>query len=179
LAWGWIEAASDLRDQTRFELRGGADNTRFVVVFDRGSRPPMATRLQVGVRRAVPVAARPLLHGDVVDTMDVELGEIVSWVIPEGPVVDDELPIGWEVRTSIARGEPVRAPAAWPPPAVQAGETIQVTWSRGPVHVVMAGTALNRAREGQRVRVRLEGGRGNVSGIVTAPGNVQFAKRER
>ena len=179
LAWGWIESPNDLREETEFEIRGGVDNTRFVIVFGRHHGPPMVTRMQAGVRLAVPVAARPLLRGDIVDSVDLEISDIVTWRVPDMTAGEWDLPIGWQVRTSIARGDPVQRPAAWPPPAVQAGQTIQVVWSRGPVHVVMAGTALNRAREGQRVRVRLDGGRGNVSGIVTAPGNAQFSKRER
>ena len=78
--------------------------------------------------------------------------------------------VGWEVKRPLAAGELGAYPALVPPLAVLAGEGVELRWQRDIVRVVASGIALNSAREGEDVRVRVVGREEPLSGRVTGPG---------
>lgn len=175
LQWGHVREGLNLGTETPFDVRGRTTGTNFTVVFSIKDRPPIALGLRVGLRSSSPLATRPLPNGHIVADGDVAWGDWVRWGNEVHDPAVEQLPIGWRVRTSIAAGELIGAPAASPPPAVRAGSTVEVIWRKRLVVVRILGVAMHDAAVGQYVRIRLEGGRGSIRGVVNANGLVKLS----
>jgi flagella basal body P-ring formation protein FlgA len=76
------------------------------------------------------------------------------------------------VRRGLATGEALARPAVAPPLLVEAGEPVRLVWGAGAVQVSVVGIALNRARQGESVRARVEGRSDRLVGTATATGTV-------
>lgn len=107
---------------------------------------------------SVPVAARALPRGTVLQSADVQ-GDATSV-------------LGFETQRVVAAGEALRAPAIAPAAAVRAGDVVTVRVEQGGITVTRDGTALSSARAGQPVRVRI--GQHSLSGIAVASGVVRL-----
>lgn len=156
-----------LKDDTPFELRGGTGG-RFVVSFRPVDASPVTVALRAGARQNVSIARRSLLAGQVIDSLDIRLGERTVWDRPD-PDVRMALP-GWMVRANIPAGHAVLPPSAVPPMDVVGGARIDVVWKRGPVEITVGGVALNAGRVGQTIHVRLDNQRGRARATVLGPG---------
>lgn len=63
---------------------------------------------------------------------------------------------GWITRRMVRAGEPLRAPAVVPPPAITAGDTVTIVWMLPDgIRVTRAGVALGSAGTGEPVLVRI------------------------
>jgi len=140
-----------------------------VVVFDPSGRDAVAVRLRAGVEDTVLVAARPLMAGTFLGPADVRPESRVCWGPPAPPSESRPGP-GWEVRRALVAGEALARPAVAPPLLVEAGESVRLVWTEGAVQVSVVGIALNRARQGESVRARVEGRSDRLAGIATAMG---------
>jgi flagella basal body P-ring formation protein FlgA len=145
-----------------------------VVVFDPSGRDAVAVRLRAGVEEPVPVAARPLSVGTCLGPADMRMESRVCWGPPAQPSGSRPVP-GWEVRRALAAGEAVVPPAVVPPVLVAAGEPVRFVWAEGVVQVSVAGIALNRARQGELVRARVDGRSDLLVGTATAPGTATMS----
>lgn len=176
LEWNRFGDHDLLTDSTTFQLRGQSTGTHFSVVFSPVGHPPVAAGLRAGLLKSVPVATRTLTRGDIVEEADVVWDEDIVWGRDALSEALTELPVGWTVRTNIGAGERVSTPVAVAPPAVQAGEAVEVVWERGLVVISQQGTALNSAAIGERVRIRLNNRRGNARGIAVGTGRVRLVE---
>jgi flagella basal body P-ring formation protein FlgA len=95
----------------------------------------------------------------------------VCWGPPAPPAEFRPGP-GWEVRRALAAGEALARPAVAPPMFVMAGEPVRLVWTEGAVQVSTVGIALNRARQGEWVRARVEGKADRLVGTAAATGTV-------
>ena len=152
-----------------FRVTGRGLSGWLVVVFDPSSLDAVAVRLRAGVEDTVPVAARPLAAGARLTAADLRPESRVCWG-PPAPSSEPRPGPGWEVRRALAAGEVLARPAVAPPTLVQAGEPVRLVWGGGAVQVSVVGIALNRARQGELVRARVEGRSDRLVGIATATG---------
>jgi flagella basal body P-ring formation protein FlgA len=174
LEWGRAGASMPGADAP-FRVAGNGSDGRFLVVFDPAAEA-MAIRVRAGLMESVVVAARPLSRGAQIAPGDLKAEERVRWGPPSSAVAAVPGP-GWQVRRAIAAGEAVGWPAAVPPHLVVNGEPVRLLWTRGGVDVSVTGVALNSARCGERVRARVEGRSGAVTGIASARGVAVLTER--
>lgn len=170
LAIQWGHAAFLVGGGALPEVRlvGRGEDGRYVVVVDpRGARP-RSVRLRAGVVDSLAVTARALPRGTRLADDDIVWKRTVSWG-PPGPPSPRPGP-GWEVRRSLAAGEELTPGRVAPPIVVRAGEPVNLTWTRGDVSIAVVGVALNAARVGETVRVRVDGRLEPVQGEATEPG---------
>ncbi len=152
-----------------FRVTGRGVGGWLVVVFEPPGADAVAVRLRAGVEDSVPVAARPLAAGTRLVPADVRREPRVCWGPPAPP--SSSLPgPGWEVRRALAAGDALARPAVAPPLLVEAGAPVRLLWTDGAVQVSVVGTALNRARQGELVRARVEGRPDRLVGTATATG---------
>jgi flagella basal body P-ring formation protein FlgA len=154
-----------------FRVTGRGVAGWLVVVFDPSGRDAVAVRLRAGVEDTVLVAARPLAAGTLLDPADTRLESRVCWGPPAPPSESRPGP-GWEVRRALVAGEALARPVVAPPVLVAAGEPVRLVWAEGAVQVSVIGIALNRARQGERVRAQVEGRSDRLVGTATATGTV-------
>lgn len=168
LEWGRLPGALP-GGSLPFRVTGRGAGGWLVVVFDPASRDAVAIRLRAGVEDTVLVAARPLAAGARLAAADLRPEPRVCW----GPPASSSEPRpgpGWEVRRALAAGEVLARPAVAPPTLVEAGEPVRLVWSGGAVQVSLVGIALNRARQGELVRARVEGRSDRLVGTAIAAG---------
>lgn len=148
-------------------LEGSGVGGRWTLAFPldgRTRRVPVRTTTRV----LVPVAARSLSRGAVLEPSDMEWQPGVQ----AGPVDREGAPdiAGWTVARPLARGDALTPPAIRPPVAVKVGEVVLVTWSGGTVQARREGTALRTGAVGDTVEVRLGQGtqrRARITGSGT------------
>lgn len=119
------------------------------------------------------VAARPIRPGQIIgpDDLRVERGDLASQ--PAGTLTDMARAIGHHARFAVGAGNTLRGEMLRLPPAVQQGQTVKVIGSGAGFNVSNEGRALNRAGEGESVRVRLPNGQ-VVTGVARAGGVVEI-----
>ncbi len=165
LEWGrWPDER--LADDVPFRVQGQGSDGRFVLVL-RPDSAPRAVPLRAGIADSGWVAARPLTRGTRIGFDDVRTVESVRW---GAAASETGSPMGWEVQRPLAEGQPLKAPAVAPPAVIEAGDPVRMTWRQGTVALQVMGVAMNRARLGERVRVKVEGRTGRLSGTANGPG---------
>lgn len=119
------------------------------------------------------VTARPIRPGQVIgpDDLRVERGDLAAQ--PPGALTDMARAIGHHARFAVGAGNTLRGEMLRLPPAVQQGQTVKVIGSGAGFSVSNEGRALNRAGEGESVRVRLPN-RQVVTGVARAEGVVEI-----
>jgi flagella basal body P-ring formation protein FlgA len=152
-----------------FRVTGRGVAGWLVVVFEPPGLDAVAVRLRAGVEDTTLVAARPLAVGTRLDPADVRPESRVRWG-PPAPLSGSRPGPGWEVRRALATGEVLARPAVAPPLLVEAGEPVRLVWAGGTVRVSVVGVALNRARQGELVRARVEGRSDRLVGTAVAAG---------
>jgi len=173
LEWGRLSVALP-GGVLPFRVTGRGVAGWLVVVFDPPGRDAVAVRLRAGVEDTVLVAARPLAVGTRLEHADLRPESRVCWG-PPAPPSETRPGSGWEVRRALATGEVLARPAVAPPTLVVAGEPVRLVWAEGAVQVSVVGIALNRARRGELVRVRVEGRSDRLVGTATATGTVMIS----
>lgn len=118
------------------------------------------------------VVARPIRPGQIIGPDDVRLetGDLAAQ--PSGTLTDLSQVIGHHARIAIASGNTLRNDMLRLPPAIRQGETVKVVAAGAGFSISNEGRALNRAGEGEPVRVRMSNGQ-IVSGIARAGGVVE------
>ena len=167
----WSGADEPRGDSLAVErLLGRGRDGWFAVVLRGAEGESSCRRVRAGVEVPVMVAARDLTGGTRLVGEDLRAERRVRWGAP--PVEEPAaLPgAGWEIRRPIAAGEVVGSPAARPPVAVEAGQMTAVEWRSAAVRVTARGVALNSARTGESVRVRIAGREEPVLGRMSERG---------
>jgi flagella basal body P-ring formation protein FlgA len=83
-------------------------------------------------------------------------------------------PLGWRIRVSLLRVQMAAAqiPATKPEPIIRKGDQVELTASAGAFSVSTVAVAEQDGAPGDRIRVRSEGKKGAVLGLVTQDGRV-------
>jgi flagella basal body P-ring formation protein FlgA len=171
LEWGRLPADARWPEGTSCRLLGSGAEGWYAVVLQSPGAVATSFRVRAGLLDTVWVAARSLASGSRLEEGDIRAELLPSWGPPRRDV-DARPREGWETRRSVAPGEPLRWPAVAPPTWIVAGETVEIAWSRGSVRVALSGLALNSAREGEPVRVRVPGRPDPLRGTAVAEGRV-------
>lgn len=118
------------------------------------------------------VTARPIRRGQIVGPQDLkrEYGDLTAQ--PANTLTDPTQAVGHHARYAVAAGNTVRGDMLRLPPAVEQGQTVKVIGSGQGFSVSNEGRALNRAGDGESVRVRLGNGQ-VVTGIARNGGVVE------
>ena len=119
------------------------------------------------------VTIRPIRPGQIIGPEDVavERGDLAAQ--PSNTLTDPARAIGHHARYAVASGNTLRADMLRLPPAVQQGQAVKVVGRGSGFSVTNEGRALNRAAEGETVRVRLPNGQ-VVTGTARAGGVVEL-----
>jgi flagella basal body P-ring formation protein FlgA len=173
--WGRLPAIAP-DDASPIRLAGRGGDGWFVVQLGQGDSAA-AVRVRAGVRDTAVVAARALASGERLAPADVRDEPKVRWGPPRPSAAGRPGP-GWEVRRPVAAGEEIGWPSVVPPPAIAAGEPVELVWMRGSVRVSVTGIAVHAARLGEKVRVRLEGVSEQRVGTAVGPGLATLTRGE-
>ncbi len=168
-SWSPATMRSPLTDEVPFRLVGSGADGWFTVAFEPEGVRPTVARVRAGLEDSVEIASRPLPTGHRLEAEDVRRETAVRW----GPPTQEERErpqAGWETRRPLTAGEVLAWPAVAPPALIQAGQPIQMVWSRGEVNIAVSAVALHAARRGEKIRARIDGSRARLTGIVSAPG---------
>ncbi|MGL1833338.1 flagellar basal body P-ring formation chaperone FlgA [Rhodocyclaceae bacterium SMB388] len=128
---------------------------------------------RVAVMNEYLVTARPIRPGQIVGPEDLrtEYGDLATQ--PSSVLTELSQAIGHHARYAVAAGNTVRADMLRLPPAVQQGQSVKILGSGPGFTVTNEGRALNRAADGEPVRVRLPNGQ-VVTGTARSGGIVEI-----
>lgn len=126
---------------------------------------------RVGIFTEYVVSARPIRPGQIIGPEDVQVVQGDLSAQPSGVITDVSRIIGHHARVAIGTGQSLRTDMLRLPLAIRQGQTVKVIGSGSGFSVTHEGRALNRAGEGEQVRVRLSNGH-VVSGVALSEGQV-------
>lgn len=118
------------------------------------------------------VTARPLRPGQILGPADVERRSGDLTQIGNRTITEIEQALGQHVRFAVAAGQALRSDMLRIPPAVQQGQTVRIVGVGAGFTIANEGKAMNRAGEGEPVKVRLANGQ-VVSGTARQGGVVE------
>ncbi len=153
LEWGRIPTLPSQLAAADLTLAGRGRDGWYVLTVTPPSQRPVAVTLRAGVSRLMPVAARQLPVGTRLAADDIVWQPGIAWGPPDTAGTPDRL--GWQVRRSLAAGQPLEPPRVRPPELVSAGEPVTFVWQRGTVRMERIAVAQGPGRLGDRVRARI------------------------
>jgi flagella basal body P-ring formation protein FlgA len=168
LEWGEVPGHVRADKDVPFRIVGQGSDGRFVVVLEPSPEKTAAVRVRAGVMDTVLVAGRSLPAGSVLAAGDLKRDVRLSWG-PPGPPRDRPVE-GWEVRRPIAAGDEIRWPSVAPAAVIAPGDPVELLWTRGGVRVLLDGVSLGSARQGETLRVRVQGRKQPLTAVAVSPG---------
>lgn len=147
-------------------------------------------QISVGVRCLAPVAwtvympvrvsvltdylitARAIRPGQIIGPSDIERKRGDLAALGDRTLTEPEQALGHNARHAVAAGQPLRAHMLRLPDAIRQGQTVRVLGIGERFQVANEGRAMNRAADGETVRVRLANGQ-VISGIARIGGVVE------
>ncbi len=123
----------------------------------------------------VPVLARPVARGEVIEAGDIEWVSLRADRVRADAVMNETTLIGQEARRALRAGEALRSYDLRAPAAVSRGETVALVFQSGPLTLTARARALENAALGQNARfVNLQSNR-TVEAVVEAPGRARVS----
>lgn len=159
----------EIRADAPFRIVGTGTDGWLTLRVEGDGPSGKAHRIRAGAIDTLFAAARPVAAGTILRRSDLRAEERFCWGPPANPERPRPGP-GWEARANLAEGETIAWPSAVAPSLVEAGAPIRLEWEQGAVRVSLEGTALNAARLGDIVRVRIPGRPERLLGTVAAAG---------
>lgn len=172
MSWGRLPATAALDAETPFRLAGSGQGGSFAVVFQPADTPQCAASVRAGVVDSVWVAARYLPAGSTLVAGDIRADAQLAWGPPRSRLAPM---VGARTRRAVNAGDLVSDDNARAPRLLASGVPVEVEWAEGAVLVRMSGVTLHAAGAGERVRVKVEGRRTPVVGVVTDDGRVRLS----
>ncbi|WP_429912395.1 flagellar basal body P-ring formation chaperone FlgA [Glycocaulis sp.] len=156
----------------RLELDGRTGPFRAEIRSHEGGDPVTVTGRADPVLD-VPVLARPLARGEVIEAGDIEWVRMRSDRIRADAVTSERALVGQEARRALRAGEALRSYDLREPAAITRGETVALVFQSGPLTLTARARALENAALGQTARfVNLQSNR-TIEGVVEGPGRVR------
>jgi flagella basal body P-ring formation protein FlgA len=171
LIWHQAQQAALAEHPSLVRILGQGADGWHAVVCETSDGEEFAVSVRAGYCDTVLVAKRDLSTGTRIAPGDLTVEEKFRWGPPKRDP-RDRPQAGWEVRRPVAAGEIASWPAVVAPSLINAGEPVCLLWTRGTVKISMQGTALNAARHGESVRVRVPRRIGPLVGVAEGPGRV-------
>jgi flagella basal body P-ring formation protein FlgA len=128
---------------------------------------------RIDVFGPVLVARQPLARGTRIEADDLQLVERNLSNLPYGYYTDPQPVTGQLAKRTIAMATVITPPMLQEPNLVKRGERVTVIAESGPLKIRTSGKALNDGKSGGRVRIRTEGSRRIVDGVVASPGVIK------
>lgn len=118
------------------------------------------------------VTARPIRPGQIIGPADIthKRGDLAA--LGDRTLTAPEQAMGHHARYAVAAGQPLRTDMLRLPDAIKQGQTVRILGIGSRFQVANEGRAMNRAAEGEPVRVRLANGQ-VVSGVARQGGIVE------
>lgn len=116
-------------------------------------------------------ASRSLRRGLILGPGDTELAR--GWFPPSATGQGTECVEGLHLLNSVSAGTPLSRSDLGPAPWVRRGETLRVLYTATALHLEVRGVARADGWEGDRIRLRIDGGGRDCEGVVVAPGLVR------
>lgn len=136
-------------DEARFQLRASADSWRML-----------------------PVAAKPLKRGSVVNAEDVKLVKLNDVASNKDAIENVGDILGHATSRDLGQGEVFRSSGVELPVIVAAGAKVTLVVRQGPLEVTASGIAVQSGAIGQEVKVQNDASKKVVSGKIEGPGVV-------
>ncbi|MFC4725110.1 flagellar basal body P-ring formation chaperone FlgA [Glycocaulis abyssi] len=156
----------------RLELDGRTGPFRAEIRSHEGGDPVTVTGRADPVLD-VPVLARPLARGEVIEAGDIEWVRMRSDRIRADAITSETALVGQEARRALRAGEALRGYDLREPAAITRGETVALVFQSGPLTLTARARALENAALGQTARfVNLQSNR-TVEGVVEGPGRAR------
>lgn len=133
---------------------------------------PAAALLCLGATAAtadVLVPSRTIRPREIISAQDI----LVKSATVPGALSDPDQAIGLEARVALYPGRPLREGDVGTPALVGRNEIVTLVFRRGGLSIVTEGRALDRAGEGDPVRVMNLASRSTVTGVVRADGTIE------
>lgn len=139
-----------------------------------GTRPwTLYVPVNVRVFGDVVIAARTLPRAAVLQAGDVRTARRNLAALSPGYITDVKSVLGMVLQRPLSPGTLLDQSALKPRRLVHRGETVTIVAETGGLTVRVNGTALMDGSYGQLIRVRNQGSRREIQGVVTAAGQVQ------
>lgn len=140
---------------------------------ESGNKWSLHIPAQVMIYREIPVAARDIARGELLQASHLNRNLINISNIRQGFSLEEDSIIGRETKRNISAGEPFRTAALDAPTAIKRGESVILQAQASGIKVSSSGTALADGRVGQKIRVRNNSSDRIVTGLVMSQGLVQ------
>lgn len=148
------------------------------MMFDMAVKTPEAPEVSFNARvdyeewKSVPVAARQLSRGSVLETTDIDRARVNLASLPrDAAFIESEL-LGHEIKSDIGLGEVFRKDKLVLPPVVAAGSKVTVIYKTPLLEASATGIALDSGADGEEIRVRNEASKKIVRATVLEKGMV-------
>jgi flagella basal body P-ring formation protein FlgA len=130
----------------------------WTIVPSAATRADRLIGVRAGVIDTIRVARHALVRGVTLSIEDFTDSVIVRWSKPPA-TARQQVEAGWVTRRMIAAGEELRAPAVGPAPLIASGDSVTIV-TEGTLSLAIKAVAMRQAtRAGDRLDVRLAGGR--------------------
>lgn len=160
--------AFNIQDQT-----GLGGNISVQARCESGNKWSLHIPAQVMIYREIPVAARDIARGELLQANHLNRNLINISNIRQGFSLEEDTIVGRETKRNISAGEPFRTAALDSPTAIKRGENVILQAQASGIKVSSSGTALADGRVGQKIRVRNNSSDRIVTGLVMSQGLVQ------
>lgn len=126
--------------------------------------------VQIKAEAGLLIAARPLLHGQVLRAEDLAIqnGDLSQ----PGAITDPALAVGKVLKFGVGAGQTLKRDMLRTPYAVTQGQTVQIRVAGPGYRIHAEGQAMNNAAEGQSLRIKAPSGQ-VISGLAQADGSVE------
>ncbi|MFW5654219.1 MAG: flagellar basal body P-ring formation chaperone FlgA [Roseicyclus sp.] len=112
------------------------------------------------------VAATTIRGSAVIGPEDLALQPVVT----PGALTSPADAVGMEARVNLYPGRPIRAGDLQPPAVIGRNDIVTLQYTAGAILIVTEGRALDRAAEGERLRIQNLGSRATVTAVAIGPG---------
>jgi len=119
------------------------------------------------------VARQPLTRGTSLQRADLELVERNLSDLPHGYYSDATPVVGQLTKRTVAAASVITPPMLTAPRLIKRGERVSVVAEHGPLSIRSMGHALSDGKSGELIKVRAEGSKRVVDGIVISQGVVK------
>ncbi len=133
-------------------------------------------RMEVEAQTEMVVAARALSRGSRITRKDVRLAPRDAQRIRDAFYQKPERVVGQEVRRGLREGSAITGTDIQPPQLIDRGDQVVIRAGQGgSIEITSRGRALERGREGERVRVENLSSNNEIQGRVTGEGQVRVS----
>jgi flagella basal body P-ring formation protein FlgA len=126
--------------------------------------------------REVPVAAKSIGKGSVIDPADVQMARLNITELPKDAAIELENIYGLSATQSINLGEVFRKSKLLIPPVITAGSPVTMVYRSGALEATASAVALESGAMGDEIKVRNNSSKKILIGKVIEPGLVGVSK---